>query len=135
MADDTSCPQEIDCCGRVYVVRRELGIAKRLESSFGPCLPLSERMERSEITVQDLTGIYAICVAGQSDAPERGAIEEWLFAVGTRKAALQLRWFVASLVIGNDLARKLHDRLLASADGDRREEAPEARRPFSPVAA
>lgn len=136
---DPRYPFELRCCGRLFVVRRELSIAQRIEAHLGPCGTLAARLGDGAVTIAETVLVYSIALGGDSTAPERDEIERWVFAYGVPAAARQISWLVVSLTLGNENARHLHERLLASARAAKPDDDPlagrEGRGPFVPAGA
>lgn len=126
---------EVRCSGRVFHVGRSLDLTRRVEGVLGPIGPLAERLEKGDIEQASLVALYAAILKDETDVPDREDIARWVYDAGTYYAARQVAFFVLSLIIGNDAAMKMHDRIQRSRDMKLGTE-PEEREPgpFSPMA-
>lgn len=123
---------EISVCGEVYLIRRTHELLRRMESVFGPLIPLANRVETLNVRQSEIALIYGELVRGDRTAPSRADLERWIWEEGTPKTAKPLVRLLLELPIGNATLRAIEEekRMAAAEQAEARERA----RPTEPAA-
>lgn len=106
-------------------VRRDLDLWRRIEQRFGALDPLEARLRTCALTLAELTDLYQIALARQSEKFSADAIGDHIVKVGITQASLPMQMLVLALGFGNEKAAEAFGDPYAE-DGD---EEPDGVRP------
>lgn len=99
---------ELEICGETQMIKRSLGLMKRLEQRLGALTVFAARVERFAVAQAELAVVYQELLRGgpPGQMPERHAIEAWIYARGTHACCRDLVRLLYELTVGSDRLRE-----------------------------
>ncbi|MDZ4843859.1 MAG: hypothetical protein SH859_17185 [Hyphomicrobium aestuarii] len=102
--------------GRDLHITADLETTKRLEAVLGALYPFAGRLERAELTHQDVAQIYGVLFRGYPDPPTMAELTAHVFEQGLH-AHKRLAFLLAALTLGTAARERHLQRLQANIDG------------------